>query len=258
MSVCLSAGSLPLWVFSMGRFLTENTSAIHQSLCYFAMWLTIAAAAHLLGIGVRWASEKTADAYLNWFAKPFLLLYSILFVTIGVYVNNYIFSLLTSPVLLSSILLPVCGYLAGNIVSYLSHQENGHMKTISAESTMSNCLLVLVIIRFSLVQPESDIASCLPFFVLFASPVPFIVNLVLERLKSSVGRHCEKRRERQSRHLSIVSSLLTVTNVTTLSTGTTSPRVCSPEDTEKSIVPENPAVPVNTEAGDFDEKITVL
>ena len=193
-------------------------------------------------MGLRLCSKDIAEGYLNWFAKPFLLLCSILLITLGIYINIYVFNTLTVISMVAAGSFPLLGYLIGMTVAYIFRQESDYVKTIASETTISNCVLVMVLIRFSFEQPTADLASAISIFILFSSPAPFVLASFCVSVKRRVQLRCAKRREKKYRTFSIVSSLLNVTNVTSLS-ASMSPKLCSPVDEISMLV---------------DEKVTVL
>ena len=234
------AGTTPLWIFAMGRFLTPPYTVF--PLADFEMWIVVTAGSYSLGVFLKRISSTTAEAFLNWLAKPVCLLFTLLYVTLGIYINMYIFSVLSSTVMVVVTLLPVLGYLIGGFISYLSRQQTDSIKTTATETAIFNCMLVLIMIRFSLPQPDADIASTIPMWVLFMSPVPFILAWFTQKIRRCINKQCAKRREKKYRHFSIVSSLLNVTSVTGLSTSIT-PKVAPPSDQCPMFI---------------DEKVTVL
>ena len=231
----------------MGRFLGSKDPVF--PLLAFEVWLAAAAGAYLLGIWLRMCSVKTADAILNWLVKPALLLFVLLFITLGSYINIYLFNTLDHSTMLCVMLLPVLGYMIGGIVAFLARQESDYVKTIATETTVTNCLLVLVMLRFSLPQPDADVASAVPMWVVLTSPVPFVLASVLQKIRSCMKDRCAKRREKKYRHFSIVSSLLNVTNVTNLS-ASMSPKVSSPVNDQSD---DQSDVLIHV-----DEKVTVV
>ena len=240
----LFAGTTPLWIFAMGRFLSPTNTGL-ETILDFEIWLGASAGAYLMGVFLNHFRASAADAFLNWFMKPFLLLFCILFITLGMYINLYMFEIINPQAASAAFFMAFLSYLVGTMVSLAARKTSDEIRTMATETTMYNCLLVLVMIRFSLSQPEADISSIMPFWVLFFTPMPFLITCFIFRCKRMVRRQCERRRERKYRTFSIVSSLLNVTNVTNLSSST-SPKMNSPaeeiEDAQTLI----------------DEKITVL
>ena len=205
---CVISGTAPLWMFSLSHAL--GASNISNHLLNIEIWLCASAGAYLLGIFARICSEKGTEAYLNWFAKPFLLLFCILFITLGVYINIYVFNILSIATLIGGGLLPLLGYTMGMSIAYLGRLEGDCAKTIATECTASNCLLALVVSRFCLPPPADDLAAAMPLWVVFTSPAPFILAYIGRRVRAGLERQCQKRREKKYRHFSIVSSLLNI------------------------------------------------
>ena len=146
------------------------------------------------------------------------------------------FNILSVETMIAGGLIPMLGYTVGVTASYLSKVDSDYMKTIATECTISNCLLVLVLVRFCLPQPDADLTSIMPIWVVFTSPAPFILACIVRHIKHGMMRRCQKRREKKYRHFSIVSSLLNVTNELSPSSSSlpisplpTSPKLTSPK-----------------------------
>jgi hypothetical protein len=232
------AGSVPVYML-VGQWLLmpSHLSRSPISILHYEIWVATAMVAYILGVIFRFFKECASEAFLNWLVKPLLLLFSLLFVTLGVYINLYMFSMVDMPKIVAAAFLPLLGYVLGFMVSCLSRQDADYKKTLVTETTVWNCLLVLVMIRFSMPQPAADIMSCMPIWILLFTPMPFMMHYVLKRVKRCMWKSCAKRKEKKYRHFSIVSSLLNVTNVTSLS-NSMSPKVSSPMEESKDLVDE--------------------
>ena len=208
----------------------------------FEVWLISQAVAYVAGVVLSYTQLKIAEGFLNWFVKPMLLLCSILFVTIGLYINMYAFDIVEAKVAAAAFLLPASAYGLSTLICCASRQSVDSHTTITTETTFFNCLVVLVSTRFSLPQPDADLVSTMPMWIVFLAPLFFIGTILFRRAfacaQISYQRRCES--QKQYRHLSIVSSLINVTNVTALSPGI-SPK--SPVDDSTTLI---------------DQKVTVL
>ena len=240
-------GSTPLWIFALSRFAGPQ-SGLPGMLYDFELWLGACAAAYGLGAVLAHLRPSCSEALLNWLLKPLLLLFSLLFVTIGVYINIYVFHLPDIRIPIAAGLLPMMAFCTGSLAGYLTRREEIFVKVISTETTILNCLAVLTMIRFSLPQPQADLTSALPIWVLVMTPFPFFSTFIFQKLRERIRKRCAKRKERKYRHFSIASSLLNVTNVTNLSASIT-PKMNSPND----------EIDDNSKLIDMiDEKVTVL
>ena len=237
----------------LGRFVSWSPSAhvvagsgssLLLLMYKFELWLVSQVVAYILGVALNYTRESVAEAFLNWFVKPMLLLCSILFVTVGLYINMYAFELVDPKVAGAAFILPAAGYALSTAVSYASRQPDDNRTTITTETMFCNCMVVIVSVRFSLPQPDSDLVSTLPMWIVFVQPLFFIGTILSRRASACMQENYRKRCEsqKQYRHLSIVSSLINVTNVTTLSSGL-SPKSCSPADDSTTLI---------------DQKVTVL
>ena len=236
------SASMPLWLIGLGGFLGLHWPGLLGMLVDFELWLGGSAVAYVLGALLHAARPKLTKGFLNWIVKPWLLLFTIVFSTIGMYINLYMFVHIEPVTPIAAGLLPVLGYAVGVMIAFLSRQDSEYLKTITTEATFSNCMLVLAMVRFTLPQPEADLVSSIPMWVIFLMPIPFVLTFLVQGTKRVLTDHCDRRREKKYRNFSIVSSLLNVTNVTTLSSSLT-PKMNSPIDDSTMLI---------------DEKVTVL
>ncbi|CAH1772496.1 unnamed protein product [Owenia fusiformis] len=217
-TIIFTLGTAPLWIFVLGRFFhSAPDSDFLVALYNIELWLAAIVISYFIGMAIRRCRPGVADAILNWLIKPLLLLFCILFFTLGIYINMYMFEFVRTEVLVAAALLPFCGYLVSGVLSLISKQPGVYCKTIGTEMTVFNCMLVLVIIRFSFEQPDADIAAAMPIWVMFLTPTPFLFVFLLTILHKCIGKKCEKRREKKYRHFSIMSSLVNITQVSTIS-----------------------------------------
>lgn len=206
----------PLWILAMGRFVKSSATSIPYG--KLILWLSLSLASYILGAMLRRKSEKVADAILNWLSKPFLLFASILFVSLGLYINFFMFLVLDGSSLLGIATYPCLTYCVGYVLPWALRQQTQYTKTIATESAIPNCILALVIVQYVLDQPASDISTIAPIWVLIFSPVPFIIEYLIKQLQVVAQEKCAKRKEIKNRHFSIVAStsLLNVTHTTQL------------------------------------------
>ena len=76
-----------------------------------------------------------ADNILTWIIKPFLLLATILYITVGVYINMYVFEYIDNYAVLGAILLPLMGCVLGCSLAALCRQKITFIKTIALETS---------------------------------------------------------------------------------------------------------------------------
>ncbi|CAD5116574.1 DgyrCDS5453 [Dimorphilus gyrociliatus] len=217
LSACFALASGPFWLFIAWQIFPIDSS----SLLYTEIWLLGYIASFFVGIYLRRIGPGFAEGLLTWFIKPFLLLFSILFITLGMYINIYMLSLLTFNSLFASSLFVILNYCFGIGCSYLNCRtiDAKGRKAIRAECTTKNSMLALAIVRFTVGSPDSDLLSTMPIWILFATPIPFAAAKLLFAGRNCLKKICKKRKEKKNRHFSIVASLIAASNVASLPTG---------------------------------------
>ncbi|XP_076441524.1 ileal sodium/bile acid cotransporter-like [Babylonia areolata] len=195
-------GTAPLWIFVLGQYFqssstTTNSSSTNNSsssststdqqlgshalpLYSFEIWLAAIFLAYALGLLLNRFRPVAAEMLLNWVIRPFLLLATILYITVGVYINMYVFELINHYAVLGAALLPLTGCLLGCTLSKLCRQQTAFVKTIALETSSLNCLTVLAALRFSLPAPHADLASMVPIWVLFTIPGLYVLLALLQ------------------------------------------------------------------------------
>lgn len=184
------SGTAPLWIFVLGQHFQTDPNAILSPriipIYNFEIWLAATFLAYAAGLLVNRFRPVVADNLLTWVIKPFLLLATILYITVGVYINMYVFELINQYAVVGAILLPLIGCLLGFTLAVICRQKTSFVKTIALETSSLNCLIVLSALRFSLNQPDADLASMIPIWVMFTIPGLYVALAILQRFYSTV------------------------------------------------------------------------
>ena len=198
----LVAGTAPLWIFVLGQYFQTDPNATLSPriipIYNFEIWLASIFLAYSAGLVVNRFRPVLADLLLTWVIKPFLLLATILYITVGVYINMYVFELINTYAVLGAILLPLLGCLLGLSLGVVCRQKASFVKTIALETSSLNCLIVLAALRFSLQQPDADLASMIPIWVMFTIPGLFVALAVLQRVHRTARHYWNMRRSNNS------------------------------------------------------------
>ncbi|WAR23490.1 P3-like protein [Mya arenaria] len=210
-------GTAPLWIFVLGQYFQQTEGSKIIPIYNFEIWLASTFFAYTTGLVINRFKPNVADALLNWFIKPFLLLTTILYITVGVYINMYVFETFENVTILAAILLPLCGIVIGTVLSIIFKQKSNFCKTIAMETSSLNCLIVLAALRFSLNQPEANLASVIPIWVMFTIPAVYVILAIVSIIKTKIDRYLESRKKNQTRHYSIASGIVNQANMAALS-----------------------------------------
>ncbi|KAK6990049.1 hypothetical protein BgiMline_013320 [Biomphalaria glabrata] len=226
-TVVAMLGTAPLWLFVLGQYFQTNADAVLNPrmlpIYNFEIWLAATFFAYAFGLIIKRLRPAVADAILMWLIKPFLLLASILYITLGVYINMYVFELVNTYALLGAMLLPLCGFVVGATMAAICRQNLAFVKTIALETSSLNCLVVMVALRFSLKQPDADLAAMIPIWVMFTIPGLFVSLAICNKAKVVVVHYWQNRNNKDndmqnsSKAYSVSSSVVSPPGTTTLS-----------------------------------------
>lgn len=165
----------------------------------FEIWLASIFFAYATGLVINRFRPVVADAILTWIIKPFLLLASILYITLGVYINMYVFEEIDRFEVMGAVLLPLSGFVLGFALPLLCRQKTAFMKTIALETSSLNCLTVLAALRFSLQQPDADLASTVPIWVMFTIPGLYVGLAILRRFSTTTKKLWNSRNSKKNK-----------------------------------------------------------
>lgn len=154
----------------------------------------------------------------------------------------YVFEQVDNMTVLAAMLLPLCGVLVGSVLSIIFRQKSNFCKTIALETSSLNCLIVLAALRFSLSQPDANLASVIPIWVMFTIPALYVILAILGAMKGKVEIYLDRRKKNQTRHYSIASGIVNQANMAALSAPLFVTETATDEDNQSAV----------------SEKITVL
>lgn len=181
------------------------------TLYYLVFWMLALVFPYAGGILLRKFKPAVSDAFLNWLIKPLLLLAFILFITLGLYINMYMFGVLQTSSLAIGGLIPFLGFGIGGGLMLIFRQGKPAAKTLAIESAIMNCIIVIVAVRFTLPQPDADLASAAAMWVLFFTPVPFVLMFIFHRIKRKIMSHFEKKEFEKEQANTMLSSFAAIT-----------------------------------------------
>lgn len=216
-SIVAMLGTAPLWIFVLGQYFYRDHKVI--PIYNFEIWLASTFFAYTAGLVINRFKPAVADALLTWIIKPLMLLASILYITLGVYINMYVFDRINEYAVLSAFLLPLSGFTVAYITGKIFRQKDTFCKSMALETSSLNVLIVLAAIRFSLASNKNsaDFASVVPLWVMFTIPGIYVLLAILRFFKGCIGNFLESRKQQQFRHFSIASGIVNQANMAALS-----------------------------------------
>ncbi|CAG0890603.1 unnamed protein product [Darwinula stevensoni] len=186
--------AMPAWLFSLGRVIFEEGQLVipYRNIGTLAIGLVIPVA---IGIMIRRFWPRAAEWLLK-ILRPFSILIIIYILTFGIYANYYVFLLLSWRIVVSCIVLIWSGFAFGALVSYLCKFPVGDIIAIAVETGIQNTGVAIVLLRFSLPQPEADLTLVIPAMAAMMMPIPltgvYVVQKIMRRKEGSmIVSRCE-------------------------------------------------------------------
>ncbi|XP_033738590.1 uncharacterized protein LOC117326090 [Pecten maximus] len=215
LSIIVMLGTAPMWISVLGQYFGQKS--ISKVIYNFEIWLASTFFAYTAGLVINRFKPGMADALLTWIIKPFLLLATILYITLGVYINMYMFDDIKIYAVLAALLLPITAFAITFGLSKVFRQKPKFCQSAALETSSFNCLIVLAAIRFTLPKPDADLASEIPIWIMFTIPGMYVILSVIRVIKNFISNFLESRKQQQFRHFSIASGIVNQANMAALS-----------------------------------------
>lgn len=203
---------IPMYVYTFGNVLPNTGGTVSVQIYYLVLWSVGMLVPYTIGLLVRRHKEVASEACLNWIIKPVLLLAFILFITLGLYINMYMFSVLNNAALMVGGIIPFLGFMIGGAVALICKLGKAAAKSIAIEAAIMNCIMAMVGIRFTLPQPDADLASAGAMWVLFITPIPFLLMFIFHRIKRKIMSYFEKRKMEKEQRSTMLQSFAAITH----------------------------------------------
>ena len=104
-------------------------------------------------------------------------------VVVGVMSQSYMFRLVMTSgwrIILAAVILPYAGLVIGALLAVLACQPKKSVLTIAVETCVQNANIAMVILKTSLEQPTGDMATIVPMISAAATPLPFVIAIIIK------------------------------------------------------------------------------
>lgn len=180
---------IPLWLFTLGQHISSRD--MHLRIPFQNIIFSLAAILIPVAIGILIQKKWVKGAkFIVRCLRPFYVLLILCMFTIGVYSNLYIFRLITPALIVAGCLLPYIGFLLSGLIAFILRQPLPRILTIAIETGIQNTGLPIILMRFSLPQPDADLSVVSPVVVAMFMPLPLWVAVSIVEIRR---RCCKKR-----------------------------------------------------------------
>ncbi|CAB3381464.1 Hypothetical predicted protein [Cloeon dipterum] len=184
-STFVSFVTIPIWVFSLGGVIFEeaNIGVPYVKIAVIAITLFVPL---VIGVLFQIFLPKVSN-FLGKILKPFAVI-MLPIIIVGTFTNLYLFKFLTWQLGVAAILDPLLGYLFGAIVSKLFGLDTRDTIAISIETGIQNTAIAVLLLKFALETPESDISAICPVAVFLMTQIPLSILLIFFKIRECRGR----------------------------------------------------------------------
>jgi len=169
---CTVAGAIPLWLFTLGQVVV-NDDDMRITIPFANIVITLACYLIPVGAGLliqRYCKRLSAAIIRS--LRPIYVVFIVFMFTFGVWSNLYVFRLIRPLLLLAGCLLPYVGFLISGTVAFILRQPPPRVLTIAIETGIQNTGLPIILMKFSLPQPEADLSIVAPIVIAMFMPLP--------------------------------------------------------------------------------------
>ncbi|XP_064640939.1 sodium-dependent organic anion transporter-like [Lineus longissimus] len=191
-STFASFAMVPLWMFTLGRYILEDLGRGEVNIPYTNIIATLAGILLpvVIGIVIQKKAPKVAK-YIKMIIRPFLFVFLLFMFTFGVWVNWPLFQLFNTRLAFAGFTLPLFGFASGGIVAAICRLSWKRVKTIALETGIQNTGVAIVMLLFSLPAPESDFSIIGCIAISTCTPIGPLSAAIFYEVK----RRCEKKKE---------------------------------------------------------------
>ncbi|KAK2147845.1 hypothetical protein LSH36_532g06048 [Paralvinella palmiformis] len=187
-STLASLFMIPAWLYTLGRLITGRDAALKIPITNILISLVSLLIPVAIGIIIRKKKPNIARS-MDRMLKPFFIVLIVFMFTFGVWVNLYIFHLITLTLCIAGATLPYLGFLLGGLVAFICRQPRSRVITIAIETGLQNTGIPILLLRFSLPQPSADLSIVSPVTTSIFTPIPLFIAVIVHE----IHRHCCKK-----------------------------------------------------------------
>ena len=142
-----------------GPFLTGNDLVMPFKELFSSLIMLILPTA--LGMWVRWRWPK-AEHFMKKIIVPFTLLTVLFIFTAGIYINLFIFLLMTPTMVLAGFTIAIAGYVFGASLAWVFGLPRGQIIAVAIETSFQNASIAFILLKISLPEPYGELAAVAP------------------------------------------------------------------------------------------------
>lgn len=182
-STVASLAMFPLWLHSLGR-LVYNTHGSQLRVPFTNIFTTLAVMIIPLAIGAIIKIKKALWAErIQKIMRPFFAIIILLLITLGTWSNLYLFRLISPGLILGACVLSYSGFLLGGLLAFACRLKWSRVVAVAIETGVQNTGLPILLLKFSLPQPDADLSVVSPVAVAMLMPIPLWLTIAFLEIR---------------------------------------------------------------------------
>ncbi|BHF82929.1 hypothetical protein SprV_0802606900 [Sparganum proliferum] len=181
-------GMTPLMLFIFGRFFldVQQIRIPYKQIACELLYVVVPVA---VGMLVKYYLPKMSNQ-IRRFLRPMAVLFLAVVFGFGAYVNFPIYALIGQyPLLLpTAAALPWTAFLTAGLFAYLFRRSRAEILTIAIETAIQNIGIAILVLIYSMPQPEGDIGAVMPLTVSLFMPLPMLMVLCIRERRCACCR----------------------------------------------------------------------
>ncbi|TMS34791.1 hypothetical protein L596_002310 [Steinernema carpocapsae] len=169
---------MPLYIYTFGQhFFSERVQVPFDHILESLMTLIIPSIAGMIFISYK---KHLVEKFNRWI-KIATWASTILTTIFGIYANWYVIHLFRWHIILAGCALPWSGYVLAYCIAYVTQQNHRERITIAIETGIQNIGISMIMLMWSLPEPEVDLALVMPLTIILATDKPLMLIWMIRK-----------------------------------------------------------------------------
>jgi len=160
-STIAALGMMPLWLYTLGPLFSTDERDIVIPFGNLIMSLFMLILPLLFGMWIRWKWPK-AGKIMEKVIIPFTVCTILFIFTAGVYINLFIFQLMTPLMIGAGFIVNAAGYIFGGLLAWIFKLPRAQITAVSIETAFQNGSIAIVLLKMNFPEPLGELAAVAP------------------------------------------------------------------------------------------------
>jgi len=173
----------PLWLFTLGQLLVSDEDAeITIPFVNIILMLTGYLVPVIIGALIQRYCERL-KAFIIRMLRPLFIIMILTMIIVGGWSNIFIVRLIRPLLVVAACLVPYTGFFLSGLVAFILRQPPPRILTIAIETGIQNTGLPIILMKFSLPQPDADLSILGPVAVTMCMMMPLWVAVAVVEIR---------------------------------------------------------------------------